>query len=286
MNQTILCTADFTDYSSKVVQYASDLALSLNADLLLYHSSYVPVTVSGAEFPDGKKKAFKGSHEIQEQLIDLCNSLKAEAKRKGKSSKCDYIKDEGFNIGGINEVVQQRRVSLIITGAPSANTSAGEGVFSGDTVLSLLENSECPVLVLPVDSTLPKVNKVVYSIDISGFKFQTINQTLDLLKPLRPDISFLYFTEEADSKEIAKFDAAKTAILENIYYENTQFRLITASNLIKGLNEYADKNQADMVVMATYKRNLLDKLVINKSHTKKMVQSLRVPVLIMKGQHY
>jgi nucleotide-binding universal stress UspA family protein len=76
--KTILVASDFSSAASNAANYAADMALAINADLLLLHVYYLPVTYS--EIPavispdDLMKDAEKNITELKERLHRKTNS--------------------------------------------------------------------------------------------------------------------------------------------------------------------------------------------------------------------
>ena len=55
---------------------------------------------------------------------------------------------------------------------------------------------------------------------------------------------------------------------------------VISSSILKGLNQYANENEIDIIAMVNVERNFLDSL-FGKSLTKKMALSTRVPLMII-----
>ncbi|MEL7120487.1 MAG: universal stress protein, partial [Bacteroidota bacterium] len=69
--------------------------------------------------------------------------------------------------------------------------------------------------------------------------------------------------------------------LSSIANENVTFKLthIESENVLKGLNRYAEDQQADLMIMSTGQRAFFDQL-FHRSLTQQMAFHTRIPLLI------
>ncbi|MFN6943984.1 MAG: universal stress protein [Cytophagaceae bacterium] len=223
----------------------------------------------------------KEEHEIRRKLINTCAELKADPINKSSSINYDFVWEDGLPVNAIKKAVNERNIQLVVMGSHGENREKFHGIYLESNAAAIIEEVSCPVFVVPFNgNSFEGIKRVVYALDIMNFKFDTITGAINLLKSYHPDIAFVYFTEEADSKVENRYELAKTAILENVLYKNISFELLTASHLVNGLNSYAERNGADLIVMATYKKSFLEKF-FDKSQAKKMLYKLKNPVLIM-----
>jgi nucleotide-binding universal stress UspA family protein len=272
--KTILCPTDLSADSKKVIEFAQKIAISLHADLLLFFASHIPAKVS-ASASQVDSKYSREEDNARKQLIELTNNLKADPSNKGKNINYDFLWEDGLPLEAIGKVLKDRKIDLLVMGSSGSKKDKFESNAS-----TFLDQINCPVIFLPSYDNFNPFSEIVYAFDAFRYSINTIVDAIQLLKTLKPNITFLHITEESDSKVESRFVKAKKHILENITYENVKFKIFTASDIVHGLNEYAENHSSDLIVMSNYRKSLIEKIFETKP-SKKMAYHLNVPVLVM-----
>ena len=148
----------------------------------------------------------------------------------------------------------------------------------GSVAAGVAGKASCPVLVLPPQTETRTIRKIVYAIELErpeenalGFAFnlaEHFKAELDLVK-VRAPFEVDVFNDEEFMQDI-------TAVLGTKKYT---LQVIDADSVVGGLQMYADEQHADLIVMATRKRDWLSG-IINPSVSKKMVLATHIPVLV------
>jgi nucleotide-binding universal stress UspA family protein len=135
--KTILALVDFSDVTSRVLQYTESFATAFDSQVVLAHIlPPEPVVVDFAPPPPPEE-----STAAQSRLDALRDSLSA----RGISVTTHYA--QGPVIGTIQDWVRQHQPDLVIMG--SHGHGALYNLLVGSVTAGVLKETSCPVLVVP-----------------------------------------------------------------------------------------------------------------------------------------
>jgi nucleotide-binding universal stress UspA family protein len=268
--RAILVPIDFSDNSQKALEFAQEIAEHYDAGISLVHAFHAPVI-------DPNLPA-----ETLMVLADQTEKLNAETLQKWENE----CRVDGFACksklvyGAASEVildeVKVQKPILVVMG----RTGNGGWIdkIIGSVASSVAGNAGCPVLVLPPQTHTKTVKRIVYATELErpeenalGFAFnlaEHFKAELDLVKVDSPfDVNV--FADEQFADDIKAVFGDKKYSLQTIEDES----------VVGGLQKYADQHKADLIIMATRKRDWLSG-IINPSVSKKMVLATHIPVLV------
>ncbi|WP_395744834.1 universal stress protein [Prosthecobacter sp.] len=144
--KTIVALVDFSDASSKVLNYAQTLASSLGSQVILLHvvPPEIPVALYGAEVPPVPIEPSPATLQAnQAKLDEFLHSLT----QAGVGARALQIK------GPVAETVQNEvaRLNADLVVMASHHHSALYNLFIGSTTADVLKRASFPVLVVPCD---------------------------------------------------------------------------------------------------------------------------------------
>jgi nucleotide-binding universal stress UspA family protein len=171
--------------------------------------------------------------------------------------------------------VTENNVDLIVMGTQGA--SGWEKVLIGSYTAAILDETECPVLVVPSNVTFKGIKKIMYATDFQFNDFAAINQVADMASFFDAEIIITHIST-APAKEEETMDWFMEIAEANITYPNVSFRSFAGTDisgqlagLVKGMN-------VDLLCMSTVRRTFFEKLY-KSSLTKKMVYQAEIPIL-------
>lgn len=145
---SILVAVDGSKYSDKVVQVAADMAKKTSSVVILTYVIKEP-----AEEPEGIKEFerienFKDAY--AEYLQDLGKDLLSRVRSKFDEAKvpCETLIETGNPAERILEIAKTEKPRLIVLGLRGLHGVARIRSL-GSIARRIIENSECPVLVVP-----------------------------------------------------------------------------------------------------------------------------------------
>jgi nucleotide-binding universal stress UspA family protein len=187
----------------------------------------------------------------------------------------ETIVREDLLLDGIRAVIREREVDLLVMGTMGAKGL--EEVLIGSHSAYVLENVDCPVLVVPACTSKRSIERIIYATDFQFNDFTYINQLIELARPFQAQIIVTHISTQAgdDEQLMAWF---KEIAEPNIDYPFVSFRSFSGEHVLDELNHAVKFMEVDMVCMATARRGFFEKL-FKGSLTKKMAYHCEVPLL-------
>lgn len=270
--KTILIPTDFSEESKISAGYGIQLAKEKNAKLILLHVFHIPIYA-------GNDPVFMPPFdEFENSNIEMLNEYENEIRVKYSfTNPIENITKSGFLINEIADIVEDNNVDLIVMGISDA------GKFSelilGSNAIEVIKNTNCPTLIVPEGATYVPINTIVLACDdLEKIRdtnaLKQISKYVELFNSKLIVINVVDSFENVDFKQTL-FEAKNKSIFEGIIYS---VHFIEGDNLIKNINDFIDKNKADLLIMIPKKLNAFSKL-FHISSTKKMAFHSHIPLL-------
>ena len=269
--RNILIPIDFTEASLNGLRYAFEFAKKTGGRLHLFHAINPAPNIADNTFREDLSE-MEGNARIQ--LEEICEKLAA--KSKGYTIHCTHHVSFGFAEDAILNIVREIEIDLIVMGTKGAE---GWAIFGGSLTGDVLSKTDCPVLAIPQDYNFTDISKIAFATDLLGNEKSEVNFVVEFAKAFDAHIAFLNIqkNEPDDLQDIVKtgFD-----LLNANEYKNMSFHIIEKDDIEEGIQDFAEKERADIIVMSTYKKGLFDRM-LRKSHTRKVAGETHIPLLAM-----
>src|SRR4030095_7825706 len=182
--KTIIAPTDFSPISLNAVNYAADMAVAINAELLLLHVVQIPVTV--IEVPLTEMEYEEMTEDTSEQLCKLADRLSMRTKDKINihiKSMVGSVEHE------LKQICKLKEPFVVVMGTKGAG--AAERFFMGSKTLHAVNHLNYPVLVVPQNASFRGIKKIALAsdlkeIEIASTKFfeewlTNFHATLDII---------------------------------------------------------------------------------------------------------
>lgn len=268
--RTILVPTDFSDNSQKALEFAQIIAERYDAGISLVHAYHPPIIDPNLP-PEALVTLAEQTEKIDREKLE---AWEKECRQDGFACESKLVFGSAADVI-LDEVIEQKPI-LVVMG----RTGKGGWLdkLMGSVATSVSAKAACPVLVLPPQAHTKDIKRIVYATELErpeenalGFAFnlaEHFNAELDLVK-VNASFEVNVFDDEQFIGDI------KAAFGDKKY----TLHAIDEESVVDGLQKYADKHHADLIVMATRKRDWLSGL-INPSLSKKMVLASHIPILI------
>jgi nucleotide-binding universal stress UspA family protein len=264
---------------------ASGLMLSakLKTNLVLF-STYllIPVTdvYSGTPWIDEGISLWE--QDTAEKLKKLTDALNNHIEKLGDNLHKPIIEThitEG-NLGtSVNHFIQNNQVEMVVMGSKSNNTI--DHILMGSDTQSVINECERPILIMPKEITLKKINKVTYATDFKLEEMKALKYLFNLGERLKFHIEIVYIKQYGDDLKSVELDSlAFKEKVNKLNYPHLKFSLVNGKDVVKRLSRFADENNTDVLAMTHYQHNFFYRLMI-KSITKKAVSNQKIPILVI-----
>jgi nucleotide-binding universal stress UspA family protein len=270
--KTIIVSTDFSPAATNATNYAADMALAIDADLLLLHVYQVPVSFT--DVPVVMVSVDDLRKNIEEQLAQLKKNIEHVTSGKIK------IYTEARMGDVVDELVllsDHVRPFAIVMG--TKGHTAMERVLFGSNTLTAVKKLHWPVICVPPGKEFGKgIKKIGLACDFKKVVNTTPADTIkDLVKEFNGELHVL--NVDYDNRQFDSETPEQSALLHNMLEElKPQYHFIKCKDIEEGINEFADENNLDLVIAIPKRHTLLDGL-FKKSSTRQLVFESHIPVI-------
>lgn len=270
----ILFPTDFSKTAEKSLIYALHLANQMEASITTLHT-YKKPDVGDFVMPASLADFYEGLdwNEFENYQNAVPNLRKVAIDNGFGHIDINHALVEGETVKVITDVVKSENYDLIVMGTGGA--SILKEIFIGTLAGEIMESAECPVIVVPEKAVFDgRIDKIGVTIEYSREDAKVIAKVLDLAKALNANVEAIHIDITHTGDLTHTIDDFKETYKD---YHYLSFVELQGSNIVEATANYADKNNIDLLVMVTHKRNFLQEL-FNFSHAKQMTYQHEIPV--------
>lgn len=286
--KTILVLTDFTLKDDHAAHYALKLAQQIKANILLcnvYPEMSTDMASANRPFineiydnleTQSKNDLGELAGRLQQQLSNITDTW-----FKPKISQCSK---SGSLTGAINELVAERNILMAVIAMHSADDFFT--FFNKDHTSQIIEEANCPVLVLPYQVPFQGFNKIAFASDLDHHNMNILKSLYSMSKHFDAEILIAH-VGVAPLGKVSEAYTIKQCLKDELTDDHTpkiQYRSIQNKNVVEGLNWLAEQTDIDLMVLVHRKRNVFQRL-FERSVTKKLANHLTKPMLVFQSHH-
>ena len=270
--KTIIVPTDFSPIATNALHYGIDMARAVNASLLLFHAYQVPVSYSDIPIMLVSVDELKKS---AEERLDL---LKKEVEHICSGAVKVYTEAVMGNVADELELLCNKiQPFAVVMG--SKGHSGIERVLFGSNTLTSIRHLSWPVIAVPPGKNFGKgIQKIGFACDFRKVVETTpASMIKNFVKAFDAELHVLNvdYHDKHFSPETPEQSALLHTLLEEV---NPQYHFIEHRDIEDGINEFAEKNNLDLIITIPKKHNLLEAL-FSTSSTRQLVFQSHVPVM-------
>ena len=270
--KTIIVPTDFSPVSINAVNFAADMAVAIDASLLLFSVYNVPVSYSDVPIVlisvDEMKK---GS---ENQLEDLKNKIIHVTSGKVKV----YTESRmGNTVDELEDLCKKIQPFAVVMGAKGK--SGIEKVIFGSTTLTAIRHLTWPVICVPQGKEYGKgIKKIGFACDFKQVVETTpVKFIRQIVKEFNAELHIL--NVDYNNRHFKPETPEQSFLLHNLLEDiKPQYHFINKTDIEDGINEFAESNNLDLVIAIPKKHRLLDG-IFKPSSTKQLVFQSHIPVM-------
>ena len=275
---TFLIPVDFSDVSYNAAQYAVDMAAELNVQKLIFYHSYKDTPIAPAPTASGQHPnhiaAMKHLHTMMHKLHRL-DKLK---------DRILLLADNRSVREGVEAIVNSHQAAIIIMGI--AGLSDIENTLIGQHTLAVAESGAAPLLIVPRNHQHRSIKSVVYASNLTAIETETpIAALVRLVAPLRAALHIVHVDYDLKLQSPTTLLGQKQLMW---YLAELQPSFETVSDqkdIAAGINAYARRQQADLVVLSVGNTSFLKRL-FHTGVRKKLLNLTSVPIVLLKKKNH
>ncbi|HET7115142.1 MAG TPA: universal stress protein [Hanamia sp.] len=270
MKKIILAT-DFSKAALNAANYAADMSLAINAEILLLHAYQVKFSYS--DIPVAMNE-----EEMRQDIERAMKQLKEDLWRKTKN-KID-IKTEvrtGVFIDELKAVCELVKPYAVIIG--SQGKTASERFWFGSHAVQVMKNLRWPLIAVPTGAQFSTPKKIGLAWDLN--EVPVIAQVEEIKKIVNDFNTELHIINTGKPGVYDPDTVVESMKLEKLMKPVIPvYHFIADKNTDEGIIRFAEKNNLDLLIVMPKHHSFFDTLT-HKSHTKQLVFRSYCPVMVL-----
>lgn len=268
----LLIPTDFSDCSLKAIDYAVlNFSNRPDVEFVLYHSIQTPQ--AGATMMKSLESEMLAMS--QDSMNELVGALKQKYSEEAFTQLIEFT-----SISQRVADIDEGEYDYVIIGTTGASGTIGN--LLGSNATAVVKNSVIPVIVVPKESKIESVDKVMFATDFENEKYRSRVQKLaKFIKDFDAKLHILYVsTKDNDVDTIenpAEFDELKKA---GVSYE-IDIAFAPLETLESTILDNADFENMDTLALIPHHEGFL-KSLFHRSMTRQLTMHSKIPVLILK----
>ena len=271
--KTIIVPTDFSPVAINAMHYALNMAQTIDAGIVLLHVYQMPISYNNSDIP----LPLMDIGELEKINEDRLQELKEVAERNsaGKVNISAEVR-LGDLTDELETICAATEPFAIVMGTRGAGFV--ERLLVGSSALSVIRHSTRPVLIVPPGAIFKGIQKIGFACD---FKKVVETTPADYIKEwVKTFGATMSVLNVDDKKNTATGNTEEQSALLHTLLEEThpQYFFIDNPDVEKGIHEFAENNNLDLLIVIPRKHRLLDSL-FQKSHTKELAFHSHIPIL-------
>ncbi|MFM2196429.1 MAG: hypothetical protein RL092_2029 [Bacteroidota bacterium] len=267
----IILPTDFSPISDNAVKYAADIATTMGMNLMLVNVYQLPISFS--EVPLVTISLDQIREISKNKLAELKQNLETITPGSVKIYTESRLGDVGEEIIKLTETLSPFAIIMGTRG-----TSGAGRFFMGSNSISVISKVGVPVFVIPPGVRFRPFKKVGLATDLEAVventpvsKIKEVVQFFDAeLHVLNVDYHRRHFTPGTPG-ETLNMDSLLAGM-------NPMYDFIENKNIDEGLNDFAEKNNLDLLITLPKKHSMLERF-FEKSTTRELIHETHIPIM-------
>jgi nucleotide-binding universal stress UspA family protein len=270
----IIVPVDFSKVAEAGLLFARSMAGFFHYKLKIVH-------VYGRELNVMEKLALQSGDTPYNYLLNKLKTFVEESEKNGDvltKTRIEFEILEGDAVKKIVELSQEPDTAMIIAGTEGRYNWLEQ--LTGSITSALAQKAKCPVLLVPNGVKYKKPENMLYASDFSSADEKLIKKFIDFARLFSASVHFIHI-EENDEIE---FSAIEDSIFNLIFKDGDpdfSFNMVSINgvNVIDGLNQYAEENEIDLIVLVNRHRAFIDNL-LGLSTTRQLAMDTNFPLMV------
>ena len=275
----ILCPIDFSEASLNALSYAQVIAEKYQTSLTLLNIFTDNEFDELLQSDDVDHEISKKTEIAEQKLKQLADTINKNSKSKGLTY-CDFQLRFGKLIPSVSDHIKEHKNQLIVMGT-SGFGGQKEGKMGSNTA-TMIEKVSANVLCIPYGKSYEDFSDIIYGSDYYEEDKIAIRNLVSFATLFKSNIKILHITASQENEAKNDLDQFRKSIETFISYPQMTYSICESNDELKGLQEYAKKNNVDLIVLLKINMSFLYNL-FHDSLTKKMTYFSDFPLLVLKN---
>lgn len=278
----ILFPTDFSKASLNAIEYALNFASGSDANFIFYHS-FIPFNSALSGSPEFNRKEII---KVEKELKIRIEKIKFKMNKKFPDIVIETCVDKGVESQQIISYSKKNKIDLIIMGTTGA--SGLKEVLIGSVTADIIAKSECPVLAIPAKYKYKSIQKILMPTNYALHDLVVLKFIFQFSVTKNANIHFLHITPKGkpSTKDIELMETFKETISSLLKNRDKEFSLHQDNDAQESISTIVQKENIDLTVMTTIKRESFINRFFHTSLTKKMACHTRIPLLAIPARSF
>lgn len=247
----ILIPTDFSKYADEAIEVGAQIAKKNDCEIILIHM---------LELPKQMNDAITGATSIPEVMLfkrkaeETLKSIKTRPYLKGIKITEVVRLDGAYH--GINNYIKQNDIDLIVMG--SHGSSGINEILVGSNTEKVVRQSETPVLVIKNNSESFNVQNIIFASDFSKEIKKPFQKVLDFSKLFGSKLNLVTICTPNTFRSTSAARKIVTDFVADFDMPEYSFEIYNESNIEKGIINYSNEKDADLIAFCTHGRTGLN----------------------------
>lgn len=270
--KTIIIPTDFSPIATNAMNYGIDMAKSIKANIILLHVYQVPVGI--ADIP----VVVISAEELKKEAEEKLKELKTSAERITSGVIKVYAEAKlGDVVDELENLCKKINPAAVVMGTKGA--TGLERVLFGSVTLTAIRHLNWPVICVPPGKEFGKgIKKIGFACDFKQVIETTpIHFIKDIIKEFNAELFVL--NVDYENRHFKPETPEQSLLLHTMLEDvNPSYQFIEHKDIEDGINQFAEKNNLDLIIAIPKKHKLLSG-IFKPSSTKQLVIESRIPVM-------
>lgn len=271
--KSVVALTNFTPLSINAVNYAADVAALIHADLQIINVCELPIAFSEVPLPvyDIERMV----KDAERQMADLKQNI---TYRLPNQINIETVVKQGDILAEVNRYCEEVQPYAVVMGSETA--TAFEQIMFGGKTVTAVHQLHWPVMVVPADAQFKGFKKIGLACDFKNVVDSIpAAEIKSMVHDFNAELHVVNVYPEKMGDTYNASNLAEAGLLQTMLQElNPTYHFVSDNDVEDGINDFADKNNLDMLIIIPKKHLLINK-IFRHSHSKRMVLHMHVPVL-------
>ncbi|MGL2994414.1 universal stress protein [Flavobacterium sp. TSSA_36] len=271
----ILVPTDFSVCAENALKVAAQLAKKNHAEIFVLHMLELPNQMSDA-ISNGKSipEVMFFIQKAKETMTELLDRSYLE-----NIKTTEFVQfEKAFD--GIITFTKKNNIDLIVMG--SNGSSGTQEIFVGSNTEKVVRLSEIPVLVIKKETPLFNPKEIVFASDFTEITKAPFRKIKEFADQWESKINLVSICTPNSFKTTGEAISIMNDFAKEFNLTNFSINLYNESNVEKGILNFANSTQTDLISICTHGRTGLSHF-FNGSITEDLVNHTQFPVMTVKS---
>lgn len=268
--KVIIVPTDFSETARNAMNYAADLAVSVNASISLLHVVQLPaseIPVTGEVLNQWAADAQKEFDKLRTAIAERTN---------GKVKVYDEIRT-GFLMAELQDYCDRLKPYAVVMG--TQGSGAVERFIFGSSTIGAMKHLDWPLMVIPPDAQFKQIRKIGLACDLKKVvKTTPVDEIKSLVKEFGASLVVIHVNTDDDYKYGPAIVDQSSLLQEMLDELHPTYRFLDGGDIEKNLEEVVKQGDVDLLIVIPKKHNVINR-IFRKSQSKQIAMHTHVPIM-------